>query len=103
MAGRFHYYEGYSAQVVVYPVRVMKFLGIRHLLLSNAAGGLNTSFKVGDLMIINDHISMSVVNPLIGKNEDALGLRFPDMSEPYSKDLIIKAKEVGELLKNSSA
>ena len=99
MAGRFHYYEGYSAQVVVYPVRVMKFLGIRHLLLSNAAGGLNTSFKVGDLMIINDHISMSVVNPLIGKNEDALGPRFPDMSEPYSKDLIIKAKEVGELLK----
>ena len=98
MAGRFHYYEGYTANEVVYPIRVMKFLGIKILLLSNAAGGLNTSFRVGDLMIINDHISMSVINPLIGKNEDALGPRFPDMSEPYSKAIIDKAKAVGEKL-----
>ena len=99
MAGRFHFYEGYSAQEVVYPIRLMKFLGIKNLLLSNAAGGLNTSFNVGDLMIINDHISMSIVNPLIGKNEDALGARFPDMSEPYSKEIIKKAKAVGKELK----
>lgn len=96
MAGRFHYYEGYSPAEVVYPIRVMKFLGIKTLLLSNAAGGVNTSFKVGDLMIINDHISMAIVNPLLGKNEDELGPRFPDMSEPYSKKLIDKAKVVGE-------
>jgi purine-nucleoside phosphorylase len=98
MAGRFHYYEGYSAEEVVYPIRVMKFLGIKNLLLSNAAGGLNTSFKVGDLMIINDHISMSIINPLIGKNDDNLGPRFPDMSEPYNKEIIEKAKQVGEEL-----
>ena len=98
MAGRFHYYEGYNASDVVYPIRVMKFLGVKFLLLSNAAGGLNTSFKVGDLMIINDHISMSIVNPLIGKNEEALGPRFPDMSEPYNKTIIEKAKAVGEKL-----
>jgi len=95
MAGRFHYYEGYSALDVVYPIRVMKFLGIKTLLLSNAAGGVNTSFKVGDLMIINDHISMSIINPLIGKNEENLGTRFPDMSEPYSKSLIEKVKKIG--------
>jgi purine-nucleoside phosphorylase len=98
MAGRFHYYEGYNGNEVVYPIRVMKFLGIKSLLLSNAAGGLNTSFKVGDLMIINDHISMSIINPLIGKNEDALGPRFPDMSEPYSKAIIEKAKTIGNRL-----
>lgn len=98
MAGRFHYYEGYVPAEVVYPIRVMKFLGIKTLLLSNAAGGVNTSFKVGDLMIINDHISLAVINPLLGKNEDELGPRFPDMSEPYSKKLIEKAKTVGEEL-----
>ncbi|RYZ26899.1 MAG: purine-nucleoside phosphorylase [Sphingobacteriales bacterium] len=98
MAGRFHYYEGYSPQDVVYPIRTLKFLGIDQLLLSNAAGGVNTSFKVGDLMIINDHISMSIINPLIGKNEEALGTRFPDMSEPYSKHLIGVAKKAGEKL-----
>jgi len=98
MAGRFHYYEGYSPADVVYPVRVMKMLGIETLLLSNAAGGVNTSFKVGDLMIINDHISLSVINPLIGKNEDHLGPRFSDMSEPYNKKLIKKAKDIGETL-----
>ncbi len=92
MAGRFHYYEGYAPSDVVYPIRVMKMLGIETLLLSNAAGGVNTSFRVGDLMIITDHISMSVANPLLGKNEETLGPRFPDMSVPYSKELIRKAK-----------
>ncbi len=91
MAGRFHYYEGYSTQEVVFPIRVMKYLGISTLLISNAAGGMNKSFKVGDLMIINDHISMLTLNPLLGKNEEAFGKRFPDMSEPYRKDLIDKA------------
>ncbi len=73
MAGRFHYYEGYSTREVVFPIRVLKFLGIQTLLLSNAAGGINPSYKVGDLMIIRDHISMLTINPLLGKNEDALG------------------------------
>jgi purine-nucleoside phosphorylase len=94
MAGRFHYYEGYSTQEVVFPIRVMKFLGIRNLLISNAAGGTNTSFKVGDLMVITDHISMLTVNPLLGKNIDQLGTRFPDMSEPYKKDIIKKAAAI---------
>ncbi len=98
MAGRFHYYEGYTSQQVVYPIRVMKMLGVKTMLISNAAGAVNTSFKVGDMMIINDHISFFTVNPLLGKNEDALGLRFPDMSEPYSKQLIIKAKSVAKNL-----
>ena len=91
MAGRFHYYEGYSTEEVVFPIRVMKYLGIATLLISNAAGGMNKTFKVGDLMIINDHISMLTLNPLLGKNEEAFGTRFPDMSEPYKKDLIDKA------------
>jgi purine-nucleoside phosphorylase len=94
MSGRFHFYEGYSAQTVVYPVRVMKMLGVETLLLSNAAGAVNPSYKVGDLMIINDHISFFTENPLMGKNEETLGTRFPDMSEPYSKDLIAKAKAI---------
>ena len=98
MAGRFHYYEGYSPAEVIFPIRVMKLLGIETLLLSNAAGGVNADFKVGDLMIITDHISMAVVNPLIGKNEDTLGLRFPDMSEPYNKGLIKKARSIGKKL-----
>lgn len=96
MSGRFHFYEGYSAQQVVFPVRVMKLLGIETLLLSNAAGGVNPNYKVGDLMIINDHISFFTTNPLIGKNVEELGTRFPDMSEPYSKDLIAKAFAIGE-------
>jgi purine-nucleoside phosphorylase len=94
MAGRFHYYEGYSTKEVVFPIRVLKFLGIQTLLVSNAAGGINQSYKVGDLMIIRDHISMLTINPLLGKNEDALGERFPDMSEPYKKDLINAAKQI---------
>jgi purine-nucleoside phosphorylase len=85
MQGRFHYYEGYTAGEVGYPIRAMKMLGIETLFISNAAGGMNSSFKVGDLMIIKDHISFFVANPLIGLNEKELGPRFPDMSEPYSK------------------
>ena len=94
MAGRFHYYEGYSTQEVVFPIRVLKFLGIETLLISNAAGGTNRSFRVGDLMIIKDHISMLTLNPLLGKNEDDFGPRFPDMSEPYKKYLITSAKNI---------
>jgi purine-nucleoside phosphorylase len=98
MSGRFHCYEGYTPQQVVFPIRVMKFLGVETLLLSNAAGGINPSFKVGDMMIIKDHISLLTVNPLIGKNHDELGLRFPDMSEPYNKQLISKVKTIAAKL-----
>ena len=94
MAGRFHFYEGYSTNEVVFPIRVMKFLGIETLLVSNAAGGMNVDFQVGDLMLINDHISLFAINPLIGKNIEAFGPRFPDMSEPYNKALIEKAKKI---------
>ena len=94
MAGRFHYYEGYTMQEVVFPIRVMKYLGIQNLLLSNAAGGVNRGFKVGDLMIIKDHISQLTVNPLIGRNYKEMGPRFPDMTEPYKKHLIDKAKSI---------
>ncbi len=94
MAGRFHYYEGYTTKEVVFPIRVLKFLGIKTLLISNAAGGINSSFKVGDLMIIKDHISMLTINPLLGKNIDEFGERFPDMSEPYKNNLIAKAKKI---------
>jgi purine-nucleoside phosphorylase len=98
MAGRFHFYEGYSPEQVAYPIRVMKQLGVGHLLLSNAAGGVNPAFKVGDLMIITDHISFSIVNPLLGKNYSELGPRFPDMSEPYSKAIIKRAKHIADTL-----
>ncbi len=91
MAGRFHFYEGYSPEAVVFPVRVMKLLGIQTLLLSNAAGGVNAGFKVGDLMIITDHISFATINPLLGPNDSRIGPRFPDMSEPYKKALVQKA------------
>jgi purine-nucleoside phosphorylase len=96
MAGRFHFYEGYSGSEIVFPIRVLKYLGIKTLLLSNAAGGVNTEYKVGDLMIIKDHISQLTVNPLIGKNEKEFGPRFPDMSEPYKKELIEKAKSIAK-------
>jgi purine-nucleoside phosphorylase len=94
MAGRFHYYEGYNTSEVVFPIRVMKFLGIETLLVSNAAGGTNKDWKVGDLMIIKDHISQFTPNPLVGKNLPEFGPRFPDMSEPYKNDLINKAKAI---------
>ncbi len=87
MHGRFHYYEGYSLQEVVFPVRVMKLMGIRTLLVSNACGTMNMDFKKGSLMMLTDHINMLGDNPLIGPNYDELGTRFPDMSEPYSKEL----------------
>lgn len=94
MSGRFHYYEGYDPQLITYPVRVMKQLGVEALFLSNAAGGVNPAFNVGDLMIISDHISFFTPNPLIGKNEETLGTRFPDMTEPYSRDLVASAKQI---------
>ncbi|HXD78390.1 MAG TPA: purine-nucleoside phosphorylase [Puia sp.] len=98
LSGRFHYYEGYSPSQVAYPIRVLKFLGVQTLLLSNAAGGMNRAFRVGDLVIIRDHISLFTVNPLLGPNEDGLGPRFPDMSEPYDRALIKKAQAIaGEL------
>jgi len=87
MQGRFHYYEGYTMEQVTYPIRVMKLLGIKNLLVSNAAGGINTSFKVGDLMIIHDHINM-LPNPLIGPNKEEFGTRFPDMTRAYDRQFI---------------
>lgn len=97
MQGRFHYYEGYDMNQVVFPIRVMKYLGIKTLFLSNASGGVNPDFEIGDLMIITDHICL-VPNPLIGKNEPEFGTRFPDMSEAYDKNLIAKAKQVAQNL-----
>jgi purine-nucleoside phosphorylase len=81
---------------VVFPIRVLKMLGVQTLLLSNAAGGVNTSFKVGDLMIITDHISLAIKNPLLGKNDERFGPRFPDMSEPYKKELIQRARNIAQ-------
>jgi len=94
MQGRLHYYEGYNMQQITFPVRVMKMLGIKVLLVSNASGALNTDFRKGDLMVIEDHINLQPHNPLIGRNEDELGPRFPDMSEPYRLDLIEKALDI---------
>jgi purine-nucleoside phosphorylase len=94
MQGRFHYYEGYSMQQITYPVRVMKYLGVHTLLVSNACGGMNPIFRRGDVMLMVDHINLLGDNPLIGKNIDELGPRFPDMSEPYNKELIKIAEDV---------
>jgi len=94
MQGRFHYYEGYDMKQVTFPVRVMKFLGIEKLFVSNASGGVNPDFEIGDLMILNDHINLFPTNPLIGTNIKELGPRFPDMSDVYDKSLIEKAKAI---------
>jgi len=94
MQGRFHYYEGYSAKEITFPIRVMKALGAETLIVSNACGGLNPQFKAGDVMLIEDHINLLGCNPLIGVNDDRLGPRFPDMCEPYSKELLQKARQV---------
>lgn len=103
MQGRFHAYEGYNMKQIVFPIRVMKLLGIKRLFLSNAAGGINLAFKKGDLVLIYDHINLLSGNPLSGKNYDELGSRFPDMSEPYDaslKNLLFqKAGELGIELK----
>ncbi|MCY9657051.1 purine-nucleoside phosphorylase [Paenibacillus chondroitinus] len=94
MKGRFHAYEGYGAETVSFPVRVMKELGVETLIVTNAAGGINESYQVGDLMVISDHLNLTYRNPLIGPNDAALGVRFPDMSEAYSKRLRKLAHDV---------
>lgn len=98
MQGRFHFYEGYSMDKVTFPVRVMKELGVEVLIVTNAAGGVNESFSAGDLMIITDHINNMGTNPLIGPNDSKLGVRFPDMSEAYTKELRQLAKGIAERL-----
>lgn len=96
MQGRFHYYEGYDMKTVTFPVRVMHALGIKNLFVSNASGGMHPDFEIGDLMIITDHINLFPEHPLRGKNMNELGPRFPDMSEAYCKEFILKAKEIAK-------
>jgi purine-nucleoside phosphorylase len=98
MQGRFHFYEGYSMKEVTFPVRVMKFLGIEKIIVSNASGGVNPNYKVGSIVIIKDHVNMMPEHPLHGKNDERFGPRFVNMSEPYSKSMIVKAKELAQNL-----
>ncbi len=98
MQGRFHFYEGYEMSKLILPIRVMKYLGIKHLLLSNASGGVNPDFEIGDLMVITDHICL-VPNPLIGKHIPEFGPRFPDMSNAYDENMIKKVKSIASELK----
>ena len=98
MQGRFHYYEGYTMKEVTYPIYVMKKLGIEKIIVTNACGGINRNFAPGTLMLIKDFINLFGDNPLIGANDERLGMRFPDMSEPYKIDLINKAKEIADEL-----
>jgi len=94
MQGRFHYYEGYSMQEVTFPVRVMKYIGVTKLIVSNASGGVNPNYKVGSIVVIKDHINMMPEHPLRGKNDERFGPRFVNMSEPYSAIMIAKVKEI---------
>lgn len=94
MNGRFHYYEGYDIKQTVFPIRVFALLGIKKIILTNAAGGINLSYKPGDFMVVNDHLSFFAESVLRGKNEDEFGVRFPDMSEVYDKEEIKKMKEI---------
>lgn len=96
MQGRFHYYEGYTLQECTFPVRVMKVLGIERLFVSNASGGVNPDYEIGEIMILNDHINLLPGNPLIGKNIDELGPRFPDMSDAYDEVMIEMAKDIAK-------
>ena len=96
MQGRFHFYEGYNLQQVTFPVRVMKLLGVERLVVSNASGGVNPDYEIGEIMILNDHINFFPGNPLIGKNFDELGPRFPDMSDVYDAEMIEIAQKIAE-------
>lgn len=98
MQGRFHYYEGYDMKQVTFPVRVMKHLGVQKLIVSNASGGVNSSYKVGSIVIIKDHINFMPEHPLRGKNDERFGPRFVNMSEPYSRKMRLKAKEIADRL-----
>jgi len=98
MQGRFHFYEGHSIQKVVFPIKVMKKLGVKTVIITNAAGGVNASFNPSDLMIITDHINFMGQNPLVGQNDDTMGVRFPDMSEIYTPEYVELTKKVGRIL-----
>lgn len=96
MQGRFHYYEGHKMEILALPIYIMKYLGVKNLIVTNAAGGVNTSFKPGDLMIITDHINFALTNPLIGKNDEEIGPRFPDISNIYDKKFVAIAEQIAK-------
>ena len=102
MQGRFHFYEGYSMKKVVFPVYVMRELGVKTLVITNAAGGMNRNFRAGDLMLISDHINMTGASPLIGPNDPELGVRFPDMSQAYNREYRALAKKLAEEVRDDA-